>query len=631
MEERASRAFLPVSPRRSACVTLKLLLLCTARIQYPAPAQKLRRLGPTDIRAHQMRLPGYEIQRTIGKGGMATVYLAVQESLDRLVALKVLPSKSAIDDPEATHGDVNALALTDRFLNEGRIVSSIGGANVIRVFDVGATSEYMYISMEYVPGGDLRSRLGEPFAPRSALEILMKLGLALEAAHRKGVIHRDVKPANILFRDDGTPLLTDFGIAKEIHRDLNLTTTGHVLGSPFYISPEQAESLEVDSRTDLYSLGVIFYEMLTGARPFEGTSAIQVILQHLQAPVPRLPGLLSRLQPLLDRLMAKDVESRFSTAAEMVVYADELAQSMFTAPVDGAEEAVPACLPTSPRVPAAVVDGFRGGILEDLAHDRLVLPSLPDVVLNVRRELERRDATAGSIANVISTDPALSAQLLRVANSAFYFGKAPVKDLSGAVIRLGSTVVSQVVMMLVVAQLYDVETKPRVRTHLTRLWQHSTLVASLSELIAARHPEINREEAMLAGLIHDIGALPILVWAEPIPSVIESEDSLSGIIAALHGELGQAILEKWRYPAELVAVPLAHEALSRDAPVADFSDVVQIANLLSYQGTEDARANVAWWELPAALRLNLERDTGSVLLERAREDAPALANALERR
>lgn len=578
-----------------------------------------------------MRIPGYAIQRTIGKGGMATVYLATQESLQRPVALKTLRNETGdFADPEYTISGTNELALTERFLDEGRMVASIQHAHVVQIFDIGATEDLMYISMEYVAGGDLQSRLGKPIPPRVGLEILLNVGLALETAHRRGVIHRDVKPGNILFREDDTPLLSDFGIAKDLRQDNALTTTGHVLGSPFYIAPEQAESLDVDGHADLYSLGVIFYEMLTGTRPYEGTSAIKVILQHLQAPVPRLPIEFSGFQPLLDQLMAKAPEARFQSAAEMVTYANSLG-SVFS----GSSEAAGAGdtprdqqLPAPGRVASEIVEGFRRGILEDIANDRLVLPSLPDVVLNVRRELEGGGSTGSSIARVIATDPALSAQVLRVANSAFYFGQAPVKDLQRAVVRLGSSVVQQVVMMLVVAQLYDVSARPKLRAHLTELWRHSTLVASLSEQIGQRTPFLNRDEAMLAGLIHDIGALPVLVWAEPIPNVMSNDESLLGITETLHADLGKAILEKWRYAEELIEVPAGHEDLDRNVAKADYTDVVQIANLLSLQGTSDRRADFPWWTLPAAARLGLTQQNGNALLGKSKEDAAALADVL---
>ncbi len=254
-----------------------------------------------------MEIPGYEVKRTIGRGGMATVFLAIQQSLDREVVLKCL---------DTTHDESGDFF--ERFLKEGRIIASLRHPHIVTIFDIGTADEMVYIAMEYVDGGDLRAKIENRLAPVRGLEVVNKVGQALEYAHKKGIVHRDVKPANILFHSDGTPLLSDFGIAKDFSVDNELTSTGTILGSPFYMSPEQAEGLPVDGRTDIYSLGVIFYEMLTGQKPYEGDSAIKVIMQHIQSPVPQLPPELDQFQPLLERLMAKDRDQRISDATELL-------------------------------------------------------------------------------------------------------------------------------------------------------------------------------------------------------------------------------------------------------------------------------------------------------------------------
>ncbi len=244
---------------------------------------------------------------------MATVYLAVQQSLDREVVLKTL------DTTNDESGD-----FFERFLKEGRIVASLRHPHIVTIFDIGTADEVVYISMEYVDGGDLRAKIENRLAPVRALDLVSKIAQALAYAHKNDIIHRDVKPANILFHSDGTPLLSDFGIAKEQKVDKELTSTGTILGSPFYMSPEQAEGLTVDGRTDIYSLGVIFYEMLTGEKPYEGDSAIKVIMKHIQSPVPTLPPQLDQFQPLLNKMMAKNREQRVATAEELVEEVEEL-------------------------------------------------------------------------------------------------------------------------------------------------------------------------------------------------------------------------------------------------------------------------------------------------------------------
>jgi tRNA A-37 threonylcarbamoyl transferase component Bud32 len=248
-----------------------------------------------------MEIAGYTITQCIAEGGMAAAYLAEQTSLGRTVVLKVLDT--SVND--------SRLALR-RFMNEGQLLAALRHPNVITIYDIGTASNFVYISMEYVSGGDLKQRLADgPLAPDQALDILDQVARGLCAAHAEGIVHRDVKPGNVLFRSDGTPLLSDFGIAKSLVRDADLTATGVFLGSPNYMAPEQAEPGEIDTRTDIYALGVIFYEMLTGQKPYRSESVIEVIHMHKHAPIPRLPGDLAVFQGLLDLTLAKDRNDRF--------------------------------------------------------------------------------------------------------------------------------------------------------------------------------------------------------------------------------------------------------------------------------------------------------------------------------
>jgi len=244
-------------------------------------------------------VPGYTIRQPIGRGGMATVHLAVRESDGEPVVLKIMRPSQAM-----------GTEYTARFLREGRVLAELKHPNVVRIHEVGTAGEDLYIAMEYLGGGTLQERIQGGLAPEQALEVMAQVAEALAAAHARHIVHRDIKPANILFREDGTPVLTDFGIAKR-QDEGERTFTGVIMGSPHYLSPEQAErSTKLDGRSDIYSLGILFYEMLTGSRPYEGESAIQVVLQHTQAPLPRLPDHLSRYQSLLDRMLAKEREER---------------------------------------------------------------------------------------------------------------------------------------------------------------------------------------------------------------------------------------------------------------------------------------------------------------------------------
>ena len=245
---------------------------------------------------------------------MATVYLATQESLNRSVVLKILDRMKRDESSD----------MTQRFLDEGRIIASLHHPNIVTIYDIGLAGDDLYISMEYVEGGDLKKRLERSITPETALDIVAKVGSALASAHSHNVIHRDVKPANILFRNETTPLLTDFGIAKQTDIDQDLTSTGIFLGSPNYVSPEQADGRAVDGRTDIYSLGCIFYEMLTGYKPYHSRSVIDIVVQHKTAAVPKLPDSLADYQPLLNKMMAKELDDRFNTADELVTEVEKL-------------------------------------------------------------------------------------------------------------------------------------------------------------------------------------------------------------------------------------------------------------------------------------------------------------------
>ena len=261
-----------------------------------------RSAEPIDM---DLRIPGYKIVRPIAEGGMAAVYLAIQESLEREVALKLLRQ---FDNP----------VQSSRFRNEGRIIASLNHRNIITIHDIGSVGERHYISMEFLEEGDLEKRISAGISPEAALDLVEVIGNCLDFLHSRGIIHRDIKPANILFRKDGTPVLTDFGIAKRLDRDTRLTLDSTALGSPCYLSPEQAECKPLDGRADIYGLGIILYEMLTGEKPFQGNSPIETILAHLTAPGPALPDELGLYQGLLDRMIARTPDGRYASAGEMV-------------------------------------------------------------------------------------------------------------------------------------------------------------------------------------------------------------------------------------------------------------------------------------------------------------------------
>lgn len=256
-------------------------------------------------------IPGYSILRILGEGGIATVYLAVQDNLNREVALKVMHVASAQDE-----------RIGERFLREARIVARLTHPHIVPLYDVGKVDNYYFLSMEYLPKHDLTARIKQGMTAGQILRVAKSIASALDAAHQKSYIHRDVKPDNILFRADGTPVLTDFGIAKPISDGMAMEQIGEVMGIPHYMSPEQIRGESVDHRCDLYALGVVIYEMLTGQLPYQGDSASVVGMKHLQDPIPRLPANRAVFQHLIDGLLAKDKTVRIGSAKQVVTALD---------------------------------------------------------------------------------------------------------------------------------------------------------------------------------------------------------------------------------------------------------------------------------------------------------------------
>ena len=244
---------------------------------------------------------------------MARVYLAVQKKFGRLVALKVM-SADYSKDPN----------FRKRFVRESRINAQLSHPNIVQVYDVGLHENYLYLVMEYLRGGDLNDKLKTGLHIQDLIRVVRDISRALDFAHDKGYIHRDIKPENILFREDGSAVLTDFGIAKVVDSGANLTRHGTVVGTPQYMSPEQAAGRKLDGRSDIYSLGVVFYRMLTGEVPFKADSAVAIGIKHLQEPVPKLPVHLNTFQPTIDRFLHKDVEERFQSGEEINEALDDI-------------------------------------------------------------------------------------------------------------------------------------------------------------------------------------------------------------------------------------------------------------------------------------------------------------------
>jgi serine/threonine protein kinase len=265
----------------------------------------------------QVAIRGQRFVRELAVGGSSMVYLAESEKAGEMVVLKVLR-----DSPDSeSHSNFT------RFLQEYELIFSIRHPNVVRIFDLGIADDHAYIAMEYFSGGDLRSKLAQPMPPEDALGLLHQMAGALEAVHKVGVLHRDLKPGNVMIRGDGTLAIIDFGIAKQMQVKAEITGTGEIFGTPYYMSPEQGHGQPVDVRSDLYSLGVMMYEMLTQRKPYLSSTPMNVIYMHANAPLPTLEGEAAKFQPLLDKLMAKEPDDRYANASELLAAIERLRTS----------------------------------------------------------------------------------------------------------------------------------------------------------------------------------------------------------------------------------------------------------------------------------------------------------------
>ena len=344
-------------------------------------------------------IQGYRIVRRLGLGGMATVYLAIQRSLGRPVAVKVL----ATDHTQSEE-------LVKRFEHEARTIARLDHPHIVNIFDVGRTSSgQIYYTMPYLPNGDLATRnLREDQA--RILDIMRALADALGYAHEHGIVHRDVKPENVLFDKLDRPMLADFGIAlsDSLHMP-RVTREGATIGSSGYMSPEQARSQPLDGRSDIYSLGVLCYELLTGEMPFRGPDTLSVALAHIEKPVPRLPQLRRVWQPFIDKALAKRPEVRYQDAEEVLAALDAIEARVNAPPAQGPTKWWNNLVERTVAIPRRT-RALAIGLLITIALAGLValLPHVPGPVAVTPRAEVPAAQEAASIVSPAAADAAVS-------------------------------------------------------------------------------------------------------------------------------------------------------------------------------------------------------------------------------
>lgn len=278
----------------------------SARMSAGAAAQQDK--GPPGQESTpRLGIKGYRILRKLGEGGMSQIFLAENTRTGQVGALKVLT---------VTSGEITDLKL---FIKEYDIISKLNSPYIVRIYDHGVADDHIFIAMEYLPGGNLKDRMSLGIGPNEALEILVQLGRALDIVHCVGVVHRDVKPHNVMFRDSRALVLVDFGVSR-VSQQTSVIRAGQIVGTPTYISPDAILGHTVDGRSDLYSTGVMLFEMLTGKPPYTGNSVGELLLKHTRDDVPRLPSRFEPYQELTERLLAKSPDERFASAAEMLSY-----------------------------------------------------------------------------------------------------------------------------------------------------------------------------------------------------------------------------------------------------------------------------------------------------------------------
>lgn len=259
------------------------------------------------------KIPGYEIVSKVAEGGMSSIYLAKRMSDGEQVVMKTLYSEYIEDD-----------TFVDRFLQEYELISRLKDPNIVKIYAQSYTEEFMYMIMEYFPNGDLHKRIarnkGLPLP--EALHYLMQIASGLRAIHSCGIVHRDLKPSNIMFRADDSLAIIDFGISKELLESADITSENMVMGTVGYMSPEAGQGKPMDARTDIYSLGIMFHEMLVGRKPYIGKDPADVVLKHVKAPIPWLPERFKPVQGLFEIMVAKQPENRFQTAARLIEFVE---------------------------------------------------------------------------------------------------------------------------------------------------------------------------------------------------------------------------------------------------------------------------------------------------------------------
>ncbi len=531
-------------------------------------------------------LAPFRVVATLGRGAMGRVYAAEHVLLRRRVAIKVLEPQFA--------GDPETVA---RFVEEARAVNSIRHPNIVDITDFGELEGRPYYVMELLDGETLSSRIHRlgRLDPADAVAVGAQVASALAAAHDHGVVHRDLKPDNIFLCNhpdypDRVKVL-DFGVAKLLRRDAvdapAQTAAGRVLGTPFYMSPEQSLGTAIDHRTDVYALGVVLFECLTGVVPFDRPTSMQVLMAHINDAPPRMGALGHAVPEMLEdavhRALAKQPGARFEDMrhlrAVLLGYkertrrqAQALARVIEPAPVTALIPATPVrALMRAPRPAAAapaparpatrqtaaeLAEVVRRIILTRIESRRLVIPTIATSVATALRELSAPNINLARIAKTLGDDPLVAAQLLRISGSTLYCTSRRPQNLLQAVVQLGTARLRSVLVELSTRRVFD---SPRagVRAAFNGIWGHSVTVAGLARAICRElgNP-VEPDVVHLGGLLHDVGKPLVGVMLLEAEKVIGKGFQVDPatwleIVGLTHRQVAVELARSWDLSAEL--------------------------------------------------------------------------------
>lgn len=338
----------------------------------------------------------YQIVAPLGEGGMAAVYKAYQPSMERYVAIKVLPRHMATSEE-----------FLNRFRREAKLLAQLQHPNILAVFDYGESDGYPYIVMPFVPSGTLADLLkGRPLPLHKARRIMTQIGDALAYAHARGMIHRDIKPSNILMDESGNCLLTDFGLARMVESSSKLTSSGTVLGTPAYMSPEQGAGSEIDHRSDIYSLGIILYEMVTGRVPYNAETPIAIVFKHIQDPLPSArklnPDLPETIELILFKALAKNPEDRYQSVEGFVQAIQSAVPDVLVGETISAQKTAPKKEPektkVAPAIRASETPAARTGVFKYVLIGFVLLAILAGGMWGIPRLRGRKTNLPGNAA-----------------------------------------------------------------------------------------------------------------------------------------------------------------------------------------------------------------------------------------